>query len=64
MSTLVPSTPHSALGKRLSDATNVGASLERDKTKTSDPLSADLGNVIFGNGPGELHFYPLQDLPK
>lgn len=55
-----PVFPHSAVGKRSSDAMQVSVCLEPEV----EELKSDLIGVIFPFGAGELHFYPLQDLPK
>ncbi len=57
---ITPVYPHSAVGKRESDSTNVPSSL----TPRAEKLNTELSKVIFGYGPGELHFYEVQDLPK
>ncbi|CAF4887508.1 unnamed protein product, partial [Rotaria sp. Silwood2] len=59
-----PIYPHSAVAKRTEDSILVDtACLEPDLGKTEIP-NAELSKIIFVYGPGELHFYPLQDLPK
>ncbi len=59
--TVTPVTPHSALAKR-TDA--VKLEIGERLTPTHEKLNTKLSDVIFGYGAGELHFYPLQDLPK
>ena len=56
-----PVFPHSALAKRTD---MVKLEIASRETPTHEELVTDLSKVIFGYGAGELHFYPLQDLPK
>jgi hypothetical protein len=58
-----PIYPHSAAVKRETDEIDVGAKKCLEPEKTATP-SEELSKIIFGYGAGELHFYPLQDLPK
>jgi hypothetical protein len=57
-----PVFPHSAVAKRIGQAKDVAVCLEPEKV--SADLNKKLSEVIFAHGPGELHFYPIQDLPK
>ncbi len=57
---ITPVYPHSAVAKR-TDALLVESCLEPTTIVTPD---AELSKEIFGDGPGELHFYELQELPK
>jgi hypothetical protein len=58
-----PGYPHSAVAKSTGKASKVGKCFEPDSTK-APALSGDLSKTIFGYGPGELHVYPAQPLPK
>lgn len=58
---ITPVYPHSVVAKRETDDTSIKSSLKPVTILTPD---ADLSKVIFGCGAGEIHFYPLQDLPK
>lgn len=62
-----PVHPHSAVAKReTDDQTTAGSSCwtPKDQPLKSDPSSSDLSKVIFGYGPGELHFYEKGKLPQ
>lgn len=59
-----PIYPHSAATKRKTDSILVDDKEECLKPEKIETPSAELSKVIFAYGAGELHFYPLQDLPK
>ncbi len=59
-----PIYPHSAATKRKTDSILVDDNEECLKPEKIKTPSAELSKVIFAYGPGEIHFYPLQDLPK
>jgi hypothetical protein len=56
-----PTYPHTAVGKSSGAGNEVGACLTPEVAKV---ISAGLAKTIFECGEGELHVYPVQDLPK
>lgn len=59
-----PAFPHSAVACGAGKETMVGTCLTPKPPMTTDNPSESLSNVIFGYGPGELHFYEAQLLPE
>ena len=56
-----PTYPHTAVGKSSGAGKEVGACLTPVVAKV---ISAGLAKTIFECGEGELHVYPVQELPK